>query len=504
MVASSSSLQEQRMASDDVLSEEAEEQLNTHIIQAGKALLELAFTNEELLQELDKLENLLSKVRQEIKQRKLKKVLRPATKALVGLLRHGEMDVKISVTSCLTELMRITAPNEPLDDDNMKEYFQSAVMAFGKLSCMTGHCYSKALSMLQVFADVHLCVVMWDLELDALIVELFQKFLNTIMSIHPPVVFYSMEKIMNVAIDNSDKISLDLLHILLASVKKENHSLPPFSFKLGKRVLENCASKLKPYLQAAVSCMGISFGDYANIVASICQGAIQRENMDAEELQAATSGLGEVGPSIQSKLLENRDKGHVRNEENFNANSSKGLQQHFDQINQQTSLDVTKQVSENVPYVKKRDRRPNTKLKVEEGYDFSWLPVETSHSKKTFMEKKDDVQLQAVAVGHRDVGQFLPTKSMVNKNTSDVRNKEKFDANSKKPLDYCDQINKQLDVDATKKVSEDVLVVKKRDGRPSSLLKPEEGYHLSCLTVEKSHSRKSRTKKKVWLNYRCQ
>ncbi|KAL2543904.1 Uncharacterized protein Fot_13137 [Forsythia ovata] len=31
----------------------AEEQLNTHIIQAGKALLELAFTNEELLQELD-------------------------------------------------------------------------------------------------------------------------------------------------------------------------------------------------------------------------------------------------------------------------------------------------------------------------------------------------------------------------------------------------------------------------------------------------------------------
>ncbi|KAL2495579.1 Uncharacterized protein Fot_39336 [Forsythia ovata] len=38
----------------DVLSEEADqEQLNTHIIQAGKALLELAFTNEELLQELD-------------------------------------------------------------------------------------------------------------------------------------------------------------------------------------------------------------------------------------------------------------------------------------------------------------------------------------------------------------------------------------------------------------------------------------------------------------------
>ncbi|KAL2526202.1 Tudor/PWWP/MBT superfamily protein [Abeliophyllum distichum] len=497
MAASSSSFQEQRIASDDVLSEEAEEQLNTHIIQTGKALLELSFTNKELLQELDKLENLFSKVRQEMPKKLMKKVLRPATKALVGLLRHGEMDVKISVTSCLTEVMRITAPNEPLDDDNMKEYFQSAVMAFGKLSSMTGHCYSKALSMLQVFADVHLCVVMWDLELDELLVGLFQNFLNSIMFSHPPVVFYSMEKIINVAIESSDKISLDLLHILLASVKKENHYQSPFSFKLGERVLENCASKLEPYLQEAVSCMGISFGDYANIVASICQGAIQRENMDVEELQATTSGLGEVGPSGQSKLLVNNDTGHVRNEENFNANSSNILQQHFDQINQQTSLDVTKQVSESVPYVKKRDRRPNSKLKVEEGYDFSWLPVERSHSKKTRAEIKDAVRLEAAASGHREVGQYLPSKSLVNKNTSDVKNKEKVDANSTKTLHHCDQISKQIDVDVTKQVGEDVPVVKKRDGRPSSLLKPEEEYDFSCLPVEKSYSRKSRTKKKV-------
>ncbi|CAA3022450.1 Hypothetical predicted protein [Olea europaea subsp. europaea] len=184
MSASSSSLQEQGMsenvASDYVLSEEAEEQLNTHVIQAGKAILELAYTNEELLQELDKLEDLLSKVRQEKKKNEMKKVLRSAKKALVGLLGHGEMDVKISVTSCLTEIMRITAPNEPLEDDNMKKYFQLAVMAFGKLSCVVGHGYLKALSILKVFADVNLCVVMWDLELDALLVELFQKFLNTI------------------------------------------------------------------------------------------------------------------------------------------------------------------------------------------------------------------------------------------------------------------------------------------------------------------------------------
>ncbi|CAI9759293.1 unnamed protein product [Fraxinus pennsylvanica] len=71
--------------------------------------------------------------------------------------------------------MRISAPNEPLKDDNMKKYFQSAVMAFGKLLCMAGEGYLKALSTLNVFVDVNLCVVMWDLELDALHAELFQK-----------------------------------------------------------------------------------------------------------------------------------------------------------------------------------------------------------------------------------------------------------------------------------------------------------------------------------------
>ncbi|CAI9759300.1 unnamed protein product [Fraxinus pennsylvanica] len=106
----------------------------------------------------------------------MKKVLPLAKKALVRLLGQGEMDVKISMTSRLTEIMRITALNEPLKDDNMKKYSQSAVMAFGKLSCMAGDGYLKALSMLNVFADVNLCVVMWDLELDALLAELFQKY----------------------------------------------------------------------------------------------------------------------------------------------------------------------------------------------------------------------------------------------------------------------------------------------------------------------------------------
>lgn len=36
------------------------------------------------------------------------------------LLKHTDEDVKISVTACLTEIARITAPNDPYDDEKMK------------------------------------------------------------------------------------------------------------------------------------------------------------------------------------------------------------------------------------------------------------------------------------------------------------------------------------------------------------------------------------------------
>ena len=51
-------------------------------------------------------------------------------------------------------------------------------MALEKLSLASGHCYTKAVSILGTFATVRSCLVMLDLECDELIVEMFQLFLN--------------------------------------------------------------------------------------------------------------------------------------------------------------------------------------------------------------------------------------------------------------------------------------------------------------------------------------
>lgn len=45
----------------------------------------------------------------------------------------------------------------------------------------------------------------------------------------------------------------------------------PIARKLAERVLETSAAKLKPYLSQAVESSGLSFDDYSDIVANICQ-----------------------------------------------------------------------------------------------------------------------------------------------------------------------------------------------------------------------------------------
>ena len=138
------------------------------------------------------------------------------------------MDVKVSVVSYITEIMWITALDAPYDDEKMNEIFQLTVVVFENLSHVSSHCYAKVVSILVIVAKVRSCLMMLDLECDALVVEMFQTFFKTISANHPHDVFSAVETIMTMVIDESDNISLDLLSSLLARVRKENEIVSPF------------------------------------------------------------------------------------------------------------------------------------------------------------------------------------------------------------------------------------------------------------------------------------
>ncbi|XP_052209614.1 sister chromatid cohesion protein PDS5 homolog C-like [Diospyros lotus] len=248
---------------------EYEEQL----LELGNGLLHPPSTVDELLHLLDQAENILSRVEQS-PSKSMQAALGPSMKALVAdeLLRHPDEDIKVAVASCMSEITRITAPDAPYDDERMKDVFQLIVSSFQNLSDNTSRSYNKRTLILETVAKVRSCVVMLDLECDSLIVEMFQHFLKSIRDYHPENVLLSMETIMSLVLEESEDISFELITPLLASVKRDNQEYLPIAQKLGERVFEKCALKLKPYLIQAKNSLGFSLDDYSKVIASIIDG----------------------------------------------------------------------------------------------------------------------------------------------------------------------------------------------------------------------------------------
>ncbi|KAH0469044.1 hypothetical protein IEQ34_002276 [Dendrobium chrysotoxum] len=120
----------------------------------GNKLVSLPSDLQHLLLLLDKAKNLLSRMEQSPSTSMLTTV-QPAMKALIAkdLLGHSDMDVNISIASCLSEITRITAPDAPYDDDIM-ELFGLIVGAFKNLDEVSSHSFSKRVSILETVAKV--------------------------------------------------------------------------------------------------------------------------------------------------------------------------------------------------------------------------------------------------------------------------------------------------------------------------------------------------------------
>ncbi|XP_026425024.1 uncharacterized protein YFR016C-like isoform X1 [Papaver somniferum] len=264
----------------------ADKLLESQLMEYGKKLLKPPSSVDQLLHILDKVEIHLSKVEQSPSE-SMHNALTPSIKALVAkeLLRHPDVDVKVSVASCISEITRITAPEAPYEDDQMKEIFQLIVGSFEKLYDTSSRSYHKRASILETVAKVRSCVVMLDLECDGLIIEMFQHFLKAIRD-NQHAIFSSMETIMILVLEESEEVSTELLCPLLTSVKKENQDVLPIAKRLAEEVLEKCAAKVKPYLMQAVLSLSTSVHDYSNVIAAICQetcGNIKNDDVCAFE-----------------------------------------------------------------------------------------------------------------------------------------------------------------------------------------------------------------------------
>ncbi|ESW07806.1 hypothetical protein PHAVU_010G160600 [Phaseolus vulgaris] len=380
----------------------------------------------KLMQLLHKLELVLSTVDQE-PSKPIQESLVPSMKALISdeLLRHTDENVKILVISCLSEITRITAPDAPYDDEQMKEIFKLTVASFEKLSHISGCGYEKALTLLDNVNKVRLCLVMLDLECNDLVIEMFQHFLRFIRSNHPCHAFHSMESIMTLILQESEQISLDLLRPLLDSVGNENQTISPMSWTLGEKVIRNCTAKLKPYLMKAVESSGRALNEYAQIVTDICQN--ESESPQRDDANGSKKTVAQEAGNKLNVPKEAKEQPYDETEGHEPDDSSKRDVQILDDTksNRRDTMDevikktgskrrsrseITKKSergsakakleTDNVESVqepksetqlntvsRKRGRKPNSLMNAEEGYDHSWIYRETEVEKSTLSRK---------------------------------------------------------------------------------------------------------------------
>ncbi|WCJ40393.1 hypothetical protein M5689_021312 [Euphorbia peplus] len=364
----------------DVNEIEVEQQLK----EAGNTLLNPPSSIDDLLNTLDKLEHVLINMDQ-APSIPMQDALVPAMKALISnaLFRNSDADVKVSVASCLSEITRITAPTPPYNDDHMKEIFQLIVASMEKLSHVSSRSCTKAVSILETLAKVRSCVMMLDLELDELIIKMFQLFFKIIRSNDSHTLYLAMETIMTLIINESEDISVGLVTSLLASVRKDNQSVSPIAWKLGKNVITNCAAKLKPYLKEVLESENIAKDDYGLFVASLCGDKphnFEHDHSNGSGDHLVTERLlSAVSPE---EVFHAVDKsGSVRDVANDIQNNSSKILEHCSVIQKSERTDAIgygdPEINlEREPGTRKRGRKPNSLMNPEEGYDHSWLSKE--------------------------------------------------------------------------------------------------------------------------------
>ncbi|KAK1438406.1 hypothetical protein QVD17_04215 [Tagetes erecta] len=266
---------------------DVELELRFQLKEAGRLLSNPPASIDELLHILDQLEKLLSMVDQS-PDSIMQETLSHPMKALVdrSLLEHSNMDVKVSVAACLSEITRITAPDAPYSDEEMKGIFECIVSSLENLSDSTSRSYAKRVSILETVSKVRACVIMLDLECDDLIVKLFDQFLNSVRDHHLGSVYLLMVNIMTLVLEESEEISLDLLKRLLESIRNNSEGILSMAKKLGEEVIKKAADKLRPFLNKALTTLGSSLLEYSAVLTSICNGTNESIEHNDESVSA--------------------------------------------------------------------------------------------------------------------------------------------------------------------------------------------------------------------------
>lgn len=220
------------------------------LLEVGERLSKLPSSKDTLCKLLKQALALLSAMSQSI-DISLQSAMEPLKTALgkSNLLKHKDKDVRLLVAACISEVMRIVAPDAPYDDDTLKDVFELIVASFKGLNEKSSPHFERRVNILEAVANFRSAVVMLDIDCHHLIREMFHIFFTTV-SEEPKFVMMYMKTIMCLVLEESEEIPDRLLELLLGNLLRGKKGVSNSGNTLARAVVEQCADQLGPYVEA--------------------------------------------------------------------------------------------------------------------------------------------------------------------------------------------------------------------------------------------------------------
>ncbi|KAH9312247.1 hypothetical protein KI387_027282, partial [Taxus chinensis] len=224
--------------------------LRAKLYKFGKRLKKPSFLKSVLLNTLEELVSCLCLIEQS-NYASMSPILDSLVMQLARheLLDHEDGEIRIMVITCISEVMRIAAPNLLYSDAIMEDIFEVMVGSFQGLWDLASPCFGKRVSILNTMAKVRSCVIMMDLECNDLVSHMFEVFLDVVHDDHTQEVLVPMQTIMSLVLNEYENPPPQLLSLLGEGLSQEASRA---THTLAKGVLEQCSSKKSDLTQEEV------------------------------------------------------------------------------------------------------------------------------------------------------------------------------------------------------------------------------------------------------------
>ena len=226
------------------------------------------------------------------------------------LLKHKEKEVRLYAALCLSDVLRIFAPEDPYQDDLvLKGVYVAFLDALAHLKDPSKSAFECAHALLQNIAAIGLCVPMLDLECegsDALVPRLFSTLFDATNPSNASLVEEDVTKVLAIMIEEDESTSPEVLHAvlerLIQPMRGENSAAHSLACNLVRKSENNLQLAVQHFLTDALNTRGA--GDHP----------LSKRYADVLEAVAVvdSTSLVTVWPVIMDELQNDDEEARLR------------------------------------------------------------------------------------------------------------------------------------------------------------------------------------------------